>query len=339
MLQSWNKMCFKGGHLEASISLPGEGETIGLWPGFWAMGNLGRPGYLATTDGMWPYSYHDKCDVGITPNQSTPDGLSFLPGMRLPACTCKGEDHPSPGKSRGAPEIDAVEASVEFLDPTSDIGIGIVSQSYQCAPFDIWYQPDYGEFFRAECPQMIWTNIVDFLEIKDHAITKMNAYRGGVYQQAVSGLTLLNNDWYDGKQYQKYSFEYKTGNDGYITWYVGDDETWTMDPRAVGPNGNIGQRTIPEEPMSVIVNFGMSNSFAFINIDRITRLLPATMRIDYIRIYQDEGDEIVTCDPPGYPTTEYIRNHPEPYANPNLTHWDQAKYDWPKNSFMHDCKE
>lgn len=43
--------------MEASISLPGAGDTIGFWPGFWSMGNLGRPGYAATTDGLWPYSY------------------------------------------------------------------------------------------------------------------------------------------------------------------------------------------------------------------------------------------------------------------------------------------
>jgi len=40
MLQSWNKLCFKGGILEASISLPGRGDIKGLWPGFWTLGNL-----------------------------------------------------------------------------------------------------------------------------------------------------------------------------------------------------------------------------------------------------------------------------------------------------------
>jgi beta-glucanase (GH16 family) len=149
----------------------------------------------------------------------------------------------------------------------------------------------------------------------------MNAYRGGPFQEAISGLTNLNNDWYDGKAYQKYAFEYKTGDNGFITWHVGDEETWTMDARATGPNGNIGRRPIPEEPLSVIINSGMSNSFAFINLDGITKLLPATMRIDYLRIYQDEGSEIVTCDPENYPTTDYIRKHPEAYTNPNLTHW------------------
>lgn len=158
MLQSWNKLCYKGGHVEASVSLPGRGDTIGFWPGFWTMGNLGRPGYLATTDGMWPYSYHDECDVGITPNQSSTDGINYLPGMRLPACTCKGEDHPSSGKSRSAPEIDAVEASVRFLAPDSKNGIGQVSQSFQAAPFDIWYRPDYGKLVFVPVP--VWLVLI-----------------------------------------------------------------------------------------------------------------------------------------------------------------------------------
>jgi beta-glucan synthesis-associated protein KRE6 len=304
MVQSWNKLCYKGGHLEASISLPGRGDVSGFWPGFWTMGNLARPGYLGSTEGLWPYSYHDECDAGITPNQSSYDGLSYLPGMRLPACTCKGEDHPSPGKSRSAPEIDALEGSVHFLGPGQTNAVGVVSQSFQAAPFDIWYQPDY-----------------DYLEVYNEKITGMNAYKGGPFQQAISGLTNLNNDWYNGKQYQTYSFEYKTGKDGFITWYVGQDKTWTFKAPATRPNGNVGTRVIPEEPMAIIANFGMSNSFAAINLDDIHKDLPAIMRIDYIRIYQNEGEELVTCDPEGYPTTDYILKHPEPYANPNLTDW------------------
>lgn len=304
MLQSWNKLCFKGGRLEASISLPGRGDIAGFWPGFWAMGNLGRPGYLSTTDGLWPYSYEDKCDAGITKNQSSPDGISLLPGMRLPACTCSAEDHPSPGNSRSAPEIDAIEASVGFLVPGGGGATGTASQSFQAAPFDIWYQPDY-----------------NFVELYDNQVTEMNAYRGGPYQEALSGVTWLNNAWYDGHAYQTYGFEYTPGGEGDIVWFVGDAYTWKIDHRAVRPNGNIGQRTIPEEPMAMIMNFGMSNSFSQIFLADLAELMPATMRFDYVRIYQDPDDVSVTCDPVGYPTTEYIKEHPEPYANPNLTLW------------------
>ncbi|KAL4893043.1 beta-glucan synthesis-associated [Aspergillus ambiguus] len=319
MLQSWNKLCFTGGRLEASISLPGSGDASGFWPGFWAMGNLGRPGYAATTEGMWPYSYDDICDAGITPNQSSTDGISMLPGMRLPACSCPGADHPTPGRSRGAPEIDAIEASVGALNNNPNAAIGTASQSLQMAPFDIWYMPDY-----------------DFAAIYDPRITEMNSYRGGPYQQAISGVTNLNNDWYNGSAYQTYSFEYSPGSTGQVTWFVGADKTWTLDGRAVGPNGNIGQRMIPREPMSIVMNLGMSHSFAGIN-DTIREYMPGFMRFDYVRIYQDPDQESVTCDPPGFETTEYIAKHPKAYKNANKTTWDSTGYEWPKNSFMHEC--
>ena len=109
-------------------------------PGFWSMGNLGRAGYAATTDGMWPYTYWDHCDSGISPNQSLPGGFSYLPGMRLPACTCNTSDislHPTPGKSRSAPELDILEATVAFPKPGMTEGVGTGSQSLQVAPFDI----------------------------------------------------------------------------------------------------------------------------------------------------------------------------------------------------------
>jgi beta-glucanase (GH16 family) len=167
--------------------------------------------------------------------------------------------------------------------------------------------------------------VVDFFEVYDTSVTMMNAYKGGPFQEAVSGLTNLNNDWYGGKAYQTYAFEYTPGNDGHITWYVGEDKTWSMKAQGMRANGNVGTRTIPQEPMAIIANSGMSNSFAAIDAATIEKDLPSLMRIDYIRIYQDDDqgddDDWMTCDPPGYPTTEYIRKHPEPYANPNLTDW------------------
>lgn len=298
MVQSWNKMCFKGGRVEASISLPGRGDWPGFWPGFWSMGNLGRPGYQATTEGMWPYSYWDKCDYGITANQSSTDGISWLPGMKLPACTCKSATHPSRGNSRSAPEIDGIEGSVAFMKENWGQATGSASQSYQIAPFDIFYMPDY-----------------NYVEVYDNEQSSVNAYRGGNYQQAMSSVTWLNNDWYDGNGYQTYGFEYTPGSAGEVTWFVGDQYTWKMDARALRPNGNIGQRTMPEEPMAVIMNLGMGTSFSEVMMPNLNTLFPATMRFDYLRIYQPEGSESVTCDPDGYPTTEYIKAHPKAYVS------------------------
>ena len=175
MLQSWNKFCFSGGYIgeslvllcdvkrdealrthsgsgltEMSAMLPGRQDTRGFWPGLWTMGNLARPGYLGSTEGMWPYSY-DSCDWGALANQTSPDGtrpdaslnangpysstyggrLSYLPGMRTGACTCAGEDHPGPNNrvGRSAPEIDILEAQ-------NTQGVGEASQSLQTAPYD-----------------------------------------------------------------------------------------------------------------------------------------------------------------------------------------------------------
>lgn len=132
MLQSWNKLCFKGGVLEVSASLPGPPGVLGLWPGVWTLGNLARPGYLSTSDGVWPYAY-DACDAGIAPNQSSKDGLSLLPGQKFAQCVCQGEQHPSPGRGRGAPEIDVFEAGAD-----GNLKLGIVTQSSQivCFKFD-----------------------------------------------------------------------------------------------------------------------------------------------------------------------------------------------------------
>jgi hypothetical protein len=103
-------------------------------------GNLGRAGYGATLDGMWPYVY-DSCDAGTMPNQTLNGGppaalhsgendgeksfgeLSFLPGQRLSRCTCPGESHPGPIHSsdgsyvgRSAPEIDIFGAFLPHLE-------------------------------------------------------------------------------------------------------------------------------------------------------------------------------------------------------------------------------
>jgi beta-glucanase (GH16 family) len=110
---------------------------------------------------------------------------------------------------------------------------------------------------------------------------------------------MLNNNWYDGiqvrsslncegpqlieRQYQKYAFEYIPGKEnGAIAWFVGDAETFRMSGnysssafakqaasdqtgKAIGPNGNVGQRDISREPMSIILNLGISTAWTWID--------------------------------------------------------------------------
>ncbi|KAJ6527706.1 beta-glucan synthesis-associated protein-domain-containing protein [Mycena capillaripes] len=344
MLQSWNKFCFTRGYIEVAIVLPGpDANTRGYWPGAWTMGNLARPGYTATTDGAWPYTY-SSCDVGTFPNQTLADHsgpaaalnteagqekynfeLSWLSGQKLSACSCPGSDHPGPDVSvgRGAPEIDILEAEKDKVAPTGQV----VSQSAQFAPFTHDY--NYG------------TSTADQFTVYNPALTRANTYKGSAVQQAVSALTTVPEEGFQGsgKQMITYGFEYwsdpKDPGSGFITWQVNGSTTARLGATAVGPDqgdggSGVGQRLIPVEPMSIILNLGISSNWQ--NIDLSTMVFPAEMLVDYVRVYQRDGETNVGCNPPDYPTTDYIQNHYTAYANPNLTQW---QWDKPKNSLYH----
>lgn len=215
------------------------------------MGNLGRAGYGATTEGTWPYSY-DTCeegDVGTFPNQTdgslpqdvlTKDGaqLSSLPGQKLSACTCPGSDHPGPRHNvgRAAPEVDIIEA--EVLHQRRAGRVGAVSQSAQIAPFDFEQEVNEGGIM-----------------VYDQTLSERNGYTGGPYQQAVSTVTQVPTDIYEGEKYATFGYELWSDpnkrEDGHITWFSDGEPTWTLRPDAIGPNSitRVGQRLISEEPM------------------------------------------------------------------------------------------
>ncbi|KAJ8690649.1 hypothetical protein PTI98_012059 [Pleurotus ostreatus] len=340
MIQTWNKFCFTGGLIEASVRLPGANNVAGLWPAVWTMGNLGRAGFGASLEGMWPYTY-DSCDVGTLPNQTYPgtrlplaahqggdptanNELSFLPGQRLSACTCPGEAHPGPVRAngdyvgRGAPEIDIFEATIER-------GVGKVSMSSQWAPFNAEYT---------------WKNTTDNIIFHDGDRTHLNEYKGGAFQQCTSGLSITNQDCYEleGGCFSTYGFEYTPGfDDAYITWINDGTPSWTIVGRGMGLDtlAEIGPRPIPQEPMYIIANLGFSLNFGPINFEQVT--FPTTMAIDWIRVYQPVGKKNFGCDPADFPTASYINAYPEAYANANLTLWSQYGQPVPKNRLNGGC--
>ncbi|KAJ7437784.1 beta-glucan synthesis-associated [Mycena galericulata] len=330
MLQSWNKFCFTRGYIEVAIVLPGpNANTQGYWPGAWTMGNLARPGYTATTDGAWPYTY-DSCDVGTFPNQTDADGLgppaalntsasqakydwelSWLSGQKLSACSCPGSDHPGPnvGVGRGAPEIDILEAEKDKVNVAGQV----VSQSAQFAPFT----HDY----------LYTTDTADDWTVYNTSITRPNTYKGSAVQQAVSALTAVPGDGFQGsgKQMITYGFEYwgdpTQPGTGFVTWQVDGNPSVRMGAGAVGPDqgdggSGVGQRLIPVEPMSIILNLGISHNWQTINLDSM--VFPAEMLIDYVRVYQRDGETNIGCNPPDYPTTDYINNHYSAYTSASL---------------------
>ncbi|KAG8899650.1 hypothetical protein FRB99_006518 [Tulasnella sp. 403] len=336
MLQSWNKFCFTGGYIEVSVLFPGDQNAMGFWPAAWTMGNLGRPGYGAATDGTWPYNY-DSCDVGTLPNQTlngqpelalttgnskSNGALSWLPGQRLSACTCPGEDHPGPTTSTGrnAPEIDIFEAEKTKI-PTGGPG-GQTSQSSQYAPFAASYQYDNTS-----------TNVYS----PDR--TFMNTFKGSATQQSISALTNMDPSWFQtapNPTYATFGLEINPspGNRaaGSINWWSGGQPSWGLHASAVGPDATvgIGQRMISEEPMALVLNLGISESFQ--PVDVTTLHLPAELKFDYIRVYQKKGQVNVGCDPDSHPTAKYIQDHINAYTNANLSSWAMAGYTFPKNS-------
>ncbi|KAJ1848956.1 hypothetical protein H4S02_006946 [Coemansia sp. RSA 2611] len=320
MLQSWNKQCFQGGYLEVSVSLPGDASKSGYWPAVWTLGNLGRAGYGATTDGLWPYTYN-SCDEGVMLNQ-TNSALSMLPGQRLNACVCKG-DHPSPGVGRGAPEIDIYEGS-------SVNGLLSLSMSNQVAPFDYHYAIKKDDY------TYIWDELKQGQnDAANHS--RYNSYIGGSYQQSVSALRYVGPEYGGGKRFMTYGFEYRPGPRGYIRWFADRKPVWHLDARAIGSNAlsKVAQRVISEEPMYIIMNLGVSSGFAYVDP---ALEFPAKMYVDYVRLFQDPDNIRLSCDPPDRPTGKYIQNHPRAYYNANLTRWKQTGYGWPSFKFGSKCK-
>lgn len=41
------------------------------------------------------------------------------------------------------------------------------------------------------------------------------------------------------------------------------------------------------------------------------------MYVDYVRVYQRKGHENIGCDPPDYPTADYINRYAQSRSNPS----------------------
>ena len=83
------------------------------------------------------------------------------------------------------------------------------------------------------------------------------------------------------------------------------------------------------------MNLGLSPSFAH-GVDFTTLKYPATMLVDYVRVYQPPNAHNIGCDPPDHPTAAYINAYPDAYTNPNYTLWGSPQYNqsMPKNRLL-----
>ena len=101
--------------------------------------------------------------------------------------------------------------------------------------------------------------------------------------------------------------------------------SWQIKETAFAKNDevDIGQRLVSREPMVrldhcmicqiltrfmlqyIIINLGISMGFGG-RVDFANLVFPTTLRVDYVRVYQDPKNIKTSCDPPDAPTAAYI---------------------------------
>ncbi|KAF7377691.1 Beta-glucan synthesis-associated protein [Mycena sanguinolenta] len=342
-----------GGLLVASATIPGTNNILGLWPAVWAMGNLGRAGYGASLDGMWasakltldgsaglisysPATRMSRTTVNFRISE-VKDCLAALAQanriqarfMRRMALMLEGRRQKS---TYSVCLFLLINQLLTFFPPafrgssTITDGVGTVSQSGQWAPFNAAY---------------VWYNTSENLIIPNPDISVLNSYTGGAFQQATSVVTQTNQKCYEllDNCFSEYGFEYQPGfGDAYISWISDGAIAWTLNVAGMTADSQtqIGDRPVPQEPMYILANLGMSTNFGTVDLEHLT--FPTTLKLDWVRVYQYPDQINIGCDPEDFPTQAYINTYAEAYSNPNLTTWvDDYKQTVPKNSFLGEC--
>ena len=332
------------------------------------LGNLGRPNYLDSTNGVWPYSY-DTCGIST-------EALDADRAQRI--SNCKN------GGGRGSPEIDIIEAqpgdvkipypNLEFIDEIKNCTLSrpLMSLSLQVAPGISPLLRPYTSLFPKDNE---WYSDLYPLGGEAYAEEEVNTCR-----------LILNNYWYgqvieevpevwqDGlsvnwqhdplfyEQQTVIRMEWQSDKDtGYVRWFWGDKLLYqiTSDTLKGRPGASDAVPRIPFEPMYLILNTDVTPRWGWNGCDPedscmkeagicneefqlscydclnvtclqcpeftswfadfckdLDPLNPASFEIDYIRVYQDLSDTAHTtgCDPPGYPTRDYINENWKAYT-------------------------
>ena len=98
-------------------------------PGFWLLGNLGRPGFFNSSNRMWPYSWN-KC---YDSNPTGYTGYDYLLGSKNNGCDSNPPYGFKPNVARTVPEIDIFEVMIFSSAVNSSIDSRSVA-SLQMAP-------------------------------------------------------------------------------------------------------------------------------------------------------------------------------------------------------------
>ena len=318
MVNTWNKFCFTGGYMEMSVQLPGTDKVPGFWPAFWAMGNLGRAGYMPSTGGFWPYSYN-VCGKGSNSSTAMPD--SKVPDQTVDACPSDPESENfinrtlygfEEGKARNAPEFDVFEiVTVRGLGSEA-------SQTLQMAPLipegTTWADlMQYQEMGIAD--GVAYPGGISFMRTEGNQWSGRFGRPGNEYQDSLSAISHLNETFYTS--HHTFGVDWDPGN--YLRWYVDGLFAYEINSNALremeavvdGKTVTIGERMIPVEPMYMIMNLGMSRDFGEVDVENLP--FPADMDIEWVRVYQRPNKVNVGCNPPDYPTEQWIACHKDKY--------------------------
>ncbi|OWZ14334.1 Beta-glucan synthesis-associated protein [Phytophthora megakarya] len=139
-----------------------------------------------------------------------------------------------------------------------------------------------------------------------------------------------------------YQIEWVTGKKGYVRWMLDGSPIFEVTTDAFSNVPQNSKKDNPEkvmleEPMYMIYNVALSRSWGTTPpnagsecrgdgndpvANAICDSFPMYMKIDYIRLYQDRGDDLeddnymqVGCDPESHPTKKWIDGHIDEYVD------------------------
>jgi beta-glucanase (GH16 family) len=346
MVQSWNKFCFTGGIIEAEVIMPGKGDTSGLWPAFWLLGNLARHTYVGSANHMWPWA-------------STTCTATSFDAQAISGCDRVEHYGMEAGVGRGSPEMDIFEVQPgsakgntgNFLK--SPVGQPFMSNSYQVAPGRPGNRPGPGEW---PGPGQWYNGLIG------GANATVNIMFYGAYNHFISGFK--KDYWSDAISYNRqlttehftkpsvYRLEWDVPSnttDGYLHWFLDNELVFALDGKGLTAAG-LGS-AISSEPSYILMNTAVSKQWGFpLDCDGACKCKefdchatdwqsicafpagfcdmmkketgPPEYKINWVRVYQDPDNptQKVGCSTPERPTRRYIEAHADLYK----TEYDKA---------------
>ena len=179
------------------------------------LGNLARGTYVGSSDYVWPFSYNE-CSEDTRNSQ------------KINACDRVAHYSMEPGRGRGSPEIDLLEAMMGEPGPLPNTPIQrpYFSTSLQVAPGikqnrpQLGHQPKAGTWYEGlEYGKHVNSSLNPFF----YGVTLIHEPKSYTYQSdAISANTHIGQTYFD--DFHDYRVEWeppeRNGTGGYLRWYL-----------------------------------------------------------------------------------------------------------------------